>query len=119
MLESYLRQAESLDPISTSSMSLATGSQQHDQSLERLNASFLQLEFSDQLPASASHHSQPQHQQSPCDRHTDRDREVLQQSLQDSKCRVAQLKRELDTNARLLTLIDRYKTRDEEFAVEV
>lgn len=123
MLESYMRQAESLDPISTSSVSLATGSQQHDQSLERLNSSFMQLELSDQLPATASpsvsQHTHPHEQQSPSDKHTDRDREVLQQSLQDSKSRVAQLKRELDTNARLLTLIERYKTRDEEFAVEV
>lgn len=127
MLESYMRQAESLDPISTSSVSLATGSQQQDQSLERLNSSLLQLELADQTPAAASlsyslqqhNHQSIQHQQSPSERHTDRDREVLQQSLLDSKSRVAQLKRELDTNARLLTLIERYKTRDDEFAVQV
>ena len=132
MLESYLRQAESLDPINTSSVSLATSSQ-YRQSLERLNSSFLNLDVSTDLwnPGMGSpqqqlppHHllqnSDQQHMSpSSGDRPTVRDRQTLLQSLQDSKSRVAQLKRELDTNARLLTLIEKYKTRDDEFAVEV
>lgn len=136
MVENYMRQAESLDPMSTSSVSLTgTGSQVQDrQSLERLNSSFLNLEVCDSSSSQAgvslpvTHHYQHQEQQvpateyklsSPSSSERNSDREVLQQSLLDSKSRVALLKRELDTNARLLTLIDRFKTRDEEFAVEV
>lgn len=48
-----------------------------------------------------------------------RDTQVLQQELRESKSRVAQLKRELDTNSRLLNLIDRYKTRSDAHPVEV
>ena len=40
-------------------------------------------------------------------------------SLADSKVRVAQLKRELDGNNRLLDLIERFKTRSDAFAVQV
>jgi hypothetical protein len=52
-------------------------------------------------------------------RHPSRDPQVLQQELKESKSRVAQLKRELDTNSRLLNLMDRYKTRSDAQPVEV
>lgn len=74
-----------------------------------------------QLPNSPSEKEHEQPSQPPDSPKQIRDQTVesLQQSLQDSKSRVAQLKRELDTNNRLLTLIDRYKTRSDAYAVEV
>ena len=40
-------------------------------------------------------------------------------SMADSKVRVAQLKRELDTNNNLLRLMEKFKSRSEAFAVQV
>lgn len=62
----------------------------------------------------------PPNQASPGVQHKPhRDPAILQQELQESKSRVAQLKRELDSNPRVLTFMRRYRTRSDAQAVEV
>lgn len=115
MLNSYLQQAEgseamtrgSSNGIAGSMNSLAVGSQKD---IARLNGNLTNSRPS-LAPLSSTPKTNPLLY----------NRAMLEQSLADAKFRVAQLKRELDANYNLLTMIDKYyKKRDHDaVAVEV